>query len=327
VKIKPATIYLFPIFTLVLGITLGRFLYSSQNDQSYSETRSPGTYKFINPLLECEGVNFGQDRNLSYLKTAVNNFIDSRIQQKQIDFASIYYRDLNNGPWVGINEKELFSPSSLIKVPLMMTYYKIAESDPSILLKELSTSVPDDPRDQNIKPEVTLVPDQKYTVDELIRRMIIYSDNQAYILLNNNVDQKVLINVYNDLGVDISKGYTDPTGNIISVKAYASFFRILYNSSYLNKAMSEKALQLLGQSKFTQGLVAGLPSDIVVSHKFGERQYMDTRQKQLHDCGIVYLPGKPYLLCIMTRGQDFTNLTSTVKEISALVYQTLRSQN
>jgi hypothetical protein len=54
---------------------------------------------------------------------------------------------------------------------------------------------------------------------------------------------------------------------------------------------------------------------------------MDTRQKQLHDCGIVYLPGKPYLLCIMTRGQDFTNLTSTVKEISALVYQTLRSQN
>jgi beta-lactamase class A len=165
-----------------------------------------------------------------------------------------------------------------------------------------------------------MVSNQSYTIEELINRMIIYSDNDAYNDLTKNIDGNEILQTYKDLDVDISQIFINPNGNILTVRDYASFFRILYNASYLNKDMSEKALGLLSQTEYKQGLVAGVPSKIQVAHKFGERIYSDTNEVQLHDCGIVYLPKKPYLLCVMTRGQDLNKATQTIKTISQKVF-------
>jgi hypothetical protein len=59
------------------------------------------------------------------------------------------------------------------------------------------------------------------------------------------------------------------------------------------------------------------------SHKFGERKFLDSGETQFHDCGIVYLPKKPYLLCIMTRGTDLNKATKVIKNISQAVYKNL----
>jgi len=212
---------------------------------------------------------------------------------------------------------------------VLITYYKKAEKNPDIFKQTITNK--QDPTSgssiQNIKPSETLVLNSDYTIEELINRMIINSDNDAYNDLVDNINSNDIVQTYKDLDVDISKAFTNPNGNILNVKDYASFFRILYNASYLDKNYSEKALKLLSQTRFKQGLVAGLPQNILSAHKFGERQYRDTGQKQLHDCGIVYLPGKPYLLCIMSRGNNFDNLTETIKSISATVYTALDPQN
>lgn len=277
--------------------------------------------------MECDNSSvFTNTKEQTDLQNNLQKYLQQQIKAQKIDFASVYFRDLNNGPWFGINDAELFSPSSLIKIPLMITYLKLAESDPSLLQKELLNTQAYNPDIQNFPPDVTLVPNQKYTIEELIRRMIVYSDNLAYDLLNHQIDAQTILKVYNDLGVDISPANSDPDGNIISVKAYGSFFRILYNSSYLNRDMSEKALKLLSLSKFTQGIVAGVAKNITVAHKFGERQYLATGQKQFHDCGIVYLPHQPYLICIMTRGHNFENLIHTIRDISSQIYTSLSSQ-
>jgi beta-lactamase class A len=310
--------------TFIIGFLISA-LWQDNPLNPLTETRLQGNYKFINPLLECDSAGFGTDTELDHLKTRLQTYIQQQSDSKKVSFVSVYYRDLNNGPWFGININESFSPSSLIKVPLLIAYLKEAQTDPGILDKTLTNTKTFDPTSVNFPPENTLVQNQKYSVRELLSRMIVYSDNLAYGLLNENMDSQSIIRVYNDLGVDISKGNTDPNGNIISVKNYASFFRILYNASYLNPDMSEYALKLLSQSKFVQGLAAGLPSGTIVAHKFGERQYLDTGQKQLHDCGIVYLPENPYLVCIMTRGQNFNNLTGTIRDISSTIYQYITS--
>jgi beta-lactamase class A len=311
------------VISFIVGFSISQ-IFIPQRPFPITEIRSPGNYKFINPLIECELTNFSEDKSLDNLKNKLKNIIDQKINNQEISFASVYYRNLNNGPWLGINEDELFSPSSLIKVPLMIAYFELTETYPNLLQQELTNTKTYNPAEQNIAPEISLAPNHKYTIGELINRMIIYSDNLAYDLLNQNIDQKLLINTYNNLGVDITKAYDNPTGNILSVKAYASFFRILYNSSYLDKNLSEKALKLLSQSKFKDGIVSGVPPDITVAHKFGERQYLDTHERQLHDCGIVYLPQKPYLICIMTRGQNITQLETTIKNISSTVYQEIK---
>jgi hypothetical protein len=88
--------------------------------------------------------------------------------------------------------------------------------------------------------------------------------------------------------------------------------------------MSEKALHLLSQVKYKDGLVKGINNPIInIAHKFGERTYDGSNEKQLHDCGIVYLPNKPHLVCIMTRGSDFSKLNNTIVELTKVVYKEL----
>ncbi|HWS48911.1 MAG TPA: serine hydrolase [Candidatus Methanoperedens sp.] len=304
------------------GLYLGRIIPHGQNSE-VTETRNQEGYKFINPLLECESTEFSKTAALEPLRKKLTSVVESQKNLGNISYASIYLRDLNGGPWLGINERDNFSPASLVKVPLMMTYYKAAEKRPELLNETITIESTYD-SSQSILPEITLAPKQAYTIDELISRMIIYSDNQAYELLQSYIDNKLIIKTYTDLGVDLSQAYDNPNGNILSVKYYASFFRILFNASYLNKDMSEKALHLLSQVKYKDGLVKGINNPIInIAHKFGERTYEETNEKQLHDCGIVYLPNKPHLICIMTRGSDFSRLNNTIVELTKVIYKEL----
>lgn len=315
--IKKITIYFVLVLTIFFfGFYTNRYLFQNKTNNP-TENRLNGDYQFINPLLECDISTISRDTNLDNLRI--------KLEKQFGNNTSIYYRDMNNGPWFGIHERDYFSPASLIKVPLMMAFLKKAESDPALLNKEILNTSTYDPSTQNIQPKVTLSPNQKYTVKQLIEQMIIYSDDISFDLLNQELTTKELIRVYNDLGVDISKAQNDPNGNIITVKSYSSFFRILFNASYLNPQMSEYALNLLSRSDFKEGIVDSLPQNIIVAHKFGERQYLETGLKQLHDCGIVYLPQKPYLLCVMTRGDNFDILKSTISEVSKTVYNYISS--
>lgn len=302
------------------GLFISPYFFPKTNGEIIKEIRKNYNYKFINPLLECESSNISTDKNLSSLKTAINFIINQEIDNNKISFASVYYRDLNNGPWLGINEKEYFSPASLIKVPVMMAYLKETEYDRDLLQKKILNTKKFDYSQQNVTPTETLEVDQEYTVEDLINRMIVYSDNAAYELLLENIDNMKIYQVYKDLDVDISKAQQDPNGNIITVKDYSSFFRILFNSSYLDQDNSEKALGILSKTQYYKGLVAGIPQNITIAHKFGERQYLPSKEKQLHDCGIVYLPGKPYLLCVMTRSDNFDSASGFIKQISKSVY-------
>ena len=82
--------------------------------------------------------------------------------------------------------------------------------------------------------------------------------------------------------------------------------------------------KLLSKAEFNEGLVAGVPQNITVAHKFGERNF-NNQTFQLHDCGVIYAK-RPYLLCIMTKGPDFKDLSSAIKQISSKVYTEFTSK-
>ncbi len=280
-----------------------------------------GNLGFINPLLEC--ADDSRFHILLPFKYKINNYIQTR-SSKKISHVSVYFRDLNGGPAFGINEDENFTPASLLKVPLMMCYFAQEESDPGLLSMKIQYEEDTGKNDeQNFKPREKMQSGKSYTVDELISRMIIYSDNEAAKILDDNISDELKIKTYRDLGIEVPgvRGADD----FMSVKEYSSFFRILYNASYLGRRMSNKALQILSESNFNDGLEKGVPPGIVISHKFGEKKYVDGNTKeiigiQLHDCGIVYHPVKPYLLCIMTRGEKFEEMSKVISEISKIIY-------
>ncbi|MGD0976859.1 MAG: serine hydrolase [Minisyncoccia bacterium] len=289
---------------------------------------SDSSYKFIKPLLAYKIPPATADKEFQPL---YNNLLQFEAKQKSagnITDISIFLSMLDEGRWIGVNENEKYTPASLMKVVLMMAYFKKSEHDNRILNQRLvyskvfddlaKTSPFDDPSDLQIG--------KSYTVDELIQRMIVDSDNGAITLLLTGIDSASIDDVYNTLSVanDVNSEYT------ISPRDYSLFFRVLYSGTYLYKSLSEKALSLLSETTFNDGLVAGVPSGMTVAHKYGEHVIASGMQVtgiELHDCGIIYYQPSPYFLCVMTRGTNLDKLKTVISGVSNIIYNDVSGSN
>ncbi|MCF7860262.1 class A beta-lactamase-related serine hydrolase [Patescibacteria group bacterium] len=323
-KINYSLVYaiLITIAFLLVSLLLLKIISANREDNTLSKNNEvhQSGYQFISPLLECASPS---TIIKSKLEIKLKGIIDKNIKNHNIVQASLYLRDLNNGFSLEIYKDEKFTPASLLKVPLMMAYFKLAESDPSILNKKLKIENSTSLLEQNVVPTYHLEIGKEYTVLEIINSMIIYSDNHGVDALLNNIDENALDRIYQDLNIKNPKNSSPE--NFMSVQEYSSFFRILYNASYLNKEMSDKALRLMSLSQYKQGLRADIPEYITISHKFGERIFDDI--KQLHDCGVIYQNKNPYLLCVMTRGQNFNDMSLAIQELSNTSYKEFQLMN
>ena len=323
-KLKKVAIFL---GVFVLGVALGAWgekLLTKKEEENVFFRQRQSEYQFINPLLDFAPLEETRRGDLVFLRKKLEELINTAVKSNKASQVAIYFQELNSGAWIGLGEREKFAPASLLKVPLMIAYLKVAEEDPDYLYQEIEYQ-PQEALSQNIPPEKQLVAGQSYSIGNLIRRMIVYSDNQALEILAEKIEKNKLAEVYADLGLKVPADEAEE--NFITVKDYAALFRILYNASYLSREMSEKALKLLSEVVYKEGLVGGLPEGIKVAHKFGERAYEESGVKQFHDCGIIYYPDKPYLLCVMTRGDDFNALQGIVRQVSQTVYQAVSLNN
>lgn len=237
---------------------------------------------------------------------------------------SVYFRDLKNASRFGIQEFETFNGASLLKLPVMIAILRMADGTPGFLDERLRTPSQLNDKKNVEDPRQTLQPDTEYTIRELLQKMIVYSDNESAFMLADKINatpQPVTSNTFLDLGVmDLMSGKI----NQLSMQSYATLFVTLYNSRYLSNEMSQFALELLSKSTFKEGLVAGVPENIRVAHKFGFN-FDIKRGSELHDCGIVYHPSTPYILCVMTNGISGVNDESAIAEISRIVFSTVES--
>jgi beta-lactamase class A len=282
------------------------------------------SYKFIRPLLTYNIPSAGDESELRMLKNNIIKLVENQKNNKKLTDFSLFVSELDKGRWIGVNETQKYTAASLWKVAIMMAYLKKAQQDDKILGQNLVyTKAMDELTIQTkFDAPTELEIDKSYKVDDLINMMIIDSDNGAKTLLLANINEISLVALFNDLTVP------NPLTNdyVISPLNYSLFFRVLYNGSYLNHKMSEKALLILSQAKFMDGLAAGLPANTTVAHKFGENVVANgdrIASVELHDCGIVYYKPSPYFICVMTKGPNLDDLKSTIKDVSSLVYQKL----
>jgi beta-lactamase class A len=331
--------YSWPLVCLIVGILLGVFINKQislgASSSSYANSGTTGSTdvregetssSLINPLLEC---NYGQDyiaaNSIFPFKSKIQAVIDSETAKGDMSYAGFYFADLNAGSWFGINSSDDFRPASLLKVPLMMSFLKKEDDKPGTLNQVVTYDGSNLDASQNIPPEEQVVSGQKYTIWQLLQYSIEYSDNKATSQLFELADNNDLNNLYQTLGIDLPAN-NNPLANFISLRQYASFFQILFNSSYFDSDLSEKALNLLINVDFKNGIVGGVPSGIKVAHKFGETTDAQTGADELYDCGIVYYPEKPYLICITTKGSTFSGLEKAIQAISTATYNEVDKQ-
>ncbi|TAK93940.1 serine hydrolase [Patescibacteria group bacterium] len=318
------------IFVLLLALACGYFYLESRPQhkllqEPYARSNKC-PYQYINPS-RCEPATARKKKEYIVLRTDLNELIEKEKKDGKLTSAAVYFRDLQNGPIININDQESFIPASLLKLPLMITYLKKAQDDPSLLSRKIKVAGDVGTLPQNIKPEQTAQIGQTYTIDQLLMLLITQSDNTSWKVLlgdlRKNYSEDDFVSTLSDLGIVDPRKRTDQ--QYVTVQSYAAIFRILYNSSYLSTVMSDKALKILARSDFHDGLEAGVPRELTVAHKFGEQKNGD--EQQLHDCGVVYYPPNPYIICVMTRGYNTDELKPIIQEISQKVYDEVKFRN
>lgn len=294
-----------------------------------SDLASSTAYQFTDPLIT---VSTGNSNSPEYtqLQNEIQQYLNTSLNDSLFS-ASLRFSDIQGQEGFTINPDEEYDPASLTKIPLAMAFYALAENDPSVLSQTIYYSGdPNLDASEQIESPSQLTPRQTYTVEEMIEHMIKYSDNNSEQLLADHLSQigqlSVLSSLFEELGINDDPNAPDNT----TVGQYALFLRVLFNSTYLDRDYSEKLLQLMTEGDFTKGISAGVPSTIEIAQKFGDARIPNQQGVQvgaeLQNCGIVYYPNHPYILCIMTKGSNVNELEQVIAAVSQMVYQNVSSK-
>ncbi|MCF6132036.1 serine hydrolase [Flavobacterium wongokense] len=325
-KFSLTHILIFSLFAAIITYFITNFFDSKQSTQQLASTSGTcrvdvkrlNGLKYIKPIMfeddECEA------DNLADLKLKISQIIDRYKANNDAVTASFYLRKCDNSEWTSLNDNEKFRPASLLKIPVLMTILKMNEDNPGFLNKKLKFEKSFDVSKNVAFRSKGIELGKSYTVKELLTYMIKFSDNNATLLLENNMRIDVFQKIFEDFGLP---AFNPKDKYFISAKEYSFFMSAIYNAAYLTIKDSEFAAELLTESDFKDGIVKGLPSNIPVAHKFGEAGNMI--DKELHESGIVYLDHGPYLLTIMTKGRDNQKLSNLIADISQAVYLEMRN--
>lgn len=244
---------------------------------------------------------------------------------------SIYFEYLPTGANISVNKDEEIWPASLIKIPVAMAAMKRIEEGKWKMSNELV--IMDEDKDSEFgtlyqKPSGTTL-----TIENLFRETLVNSDNTAHFVFLRNLEAEEIKDLYIHLGFDdviaaLKRSPEQVTfDNRITAKRYSIFFRALYNATYLSSEYSEKLLEILASGGKKEYLEEALPENIAFAHKTGIRQ----NDGVVADSGIVYVPGRPYILTVMMQKKD-KNLNEEeasrlMKEISQQVYDYVSTHN
>jgi len=223
---------------------------------------------------------------------------------------SIYFEFLNTGANIAVNKDAEFWPASLLKLPVAMAVTKKIERGEWQWGNELVLMATD--KNERFGTLYEKPIGTKLSIEELVKYSLAESDNTAHIMLVRNLEPEEFQDIYDHIGLS---DFISHEGKI-SAKRYSVMLRALYNASYLSPENSQKLLYLLSQTKFTNYLRKAIPPEIIFAHKIG---VSDDKQVLL-DSGIVYVPGRPYLLSVMVNSSDEAHAQEVMNTISEKVY-------
>lgn len=220
-----------------------------------------------------------------------------------------YFEYLPTGVSIGINSTADFYTASLVKVPIIMAFLKNVEDgefdiDKKVVIESRHADPAFGSLWKNVGKEISL--------RDAVRLSLTESDNTASMILRDFISEEDLISVYEGLDMEL---VVEQKQGVLNARQYTSILKALYFASIVNKENSEMILDYLADSKFKDKLAAGVPEGTDVANKIG------VLPGQLYsDCGIVYVPRRPYVLCMIS-GTDEETARQRMKQVSTIVYK------
>jgi beta-lactamase class A len=317
-SLEPKWVLVFVFF--VAGAFMGglcTYLYTNAALPNMVKLHYPkGTFAYTNPTIVSDPASTAPLNTASQdLALKLQGVID-KSKKTGVAQVGLYYRDLEPATWLDINSGMQFSPGTLLKVPIMITYFKMAEANPSILTTQLTFTGSYPKTNELFLEPPALARGRSYSIDDLISKMTVNYDNAAANILFEHVDKNLLNETFSNLGIDFNEDNVN--ADFISIRRYSLFFRVLYNATYLSPEYSEKALALLAQNSPNTLLQSQLPQSIrFVSRSGGHVTHGGV---EVYECDIVYYPNHDYLLCAAAQGATQEAVTALLSQLGQTVY-------
>lgn len=222
--------------------------------------------------------------------------------------AGVSVIDLASGERVSIRGGETFPSASLIKVAVLVTLLDEVEKG-SIRMDERISLLARDRvggsgvlqyMDSGLQP----------TVSDAAWLMITLSDNTATNILLDHLNVKTVWEKMEALGLPHTKIHSKTFLRSTSIAVDSSvkyglgvttpdetawLFELLYRGRAVSPRQDSVAIAMLRANQDGTKLVRWLPDTVSVAHKTGEVD------QSRNDCGIVYGPQAPVVVCAMTR--------------------------
>ncbi len=314
-KNKPLNVWLgigVGVLLLGIGLALGWLLYNPKNTASKYPLLDPSV---ANPAVQQQQINFDPVRQQvkDYLKS-----LDTRY--------GLYFEYLPNGSNIRVDEDSVSVAASLMKTPVVMDLYKLAEKGILNLEDTVVIEQNDISYDIEYGDPSGLMAGQTISLRNAARLALHNSDNTAINIVKRVVNPLLSSETDSIQSLDIAYTLDEADSSSselnnkvlkINARSYGSILKCLYYACFLNPSNSQEILDYLVDSAGTDRLASAVPKNVAVAHKVG------SAIKAQSDCGIIYVPAQPYLLCLMFWDfQDPTGKETTAyfNKVSKMLY-------
>src|SRR3989344_519552 len=315
------------VILLAFSLLANAFLWSrfKGNRQESSEVKKVD-YPFLARRIFAENPN-DIIVNFVPLRRELSEYIASQPEKIGVSFEY-----LPTGLGIGINDRESFFRASLVKVPGVMSAYKLIEEGK--LSKDEQLTLEEYHLDSTYGTLWQRGTGATLSVEEAITFTLVESDNTAYEVLNERINGILLADIGKEQNIDDVYDYLDiPRDNEgltqeITPRNYSSILPSLFFSAYLTYEDSNEVLEILTQTTYDKGISRPLPDDVKVAHKFGIHNIESEEKFAVHsDCGIVYLPLRPYILCVMVASGNQESTSQYMQDISQKIFNFVKAAN
>lgn len=229
------------------------------------------------------------------------------------------YEDINSGFHLGYNENDSVFAASTTKGPVAMYIYKLADNNKVDLNKKYKYTSKYQASGTGILKNKPL--NTSYSLKDLTKYSIIYSDNSAYLMLTNVVKKKDVSKYYSSIGTNHTfnsknkKGLYPMFGEI-SAHDGNIYMIDLYKYSLNNTKNSNELIDYFKNAGLNNIKKA---TNKPVAHKYGWTDIY------VNDMALVF-DENPYVISITSKLGDsnwqkvFTNIGSKVQEIHRLYW-------
>lgn len=227
-------------------------------------------------------------------------------------------QDLNTGKSFGIDEEELFVQASCLKLAYVLCLYEQVSAGYYSLEQRLAYEAAHDYSDGSGYLQYFVAEGDRFSLRALAGVAITLSDNIAYRMIKRLLGAPSVLRYMEQMGML----HPRPNGeHCTTPRDMACCLRGVLNFIDRTPGLGARLLDDMTHPVWHDGLPLLLPDPVLVAHKEGDLDGV------ANDVGLVFLPGRPYLLAILSGDQpEIKSGFRSIAQISKLVYDFHRHQ-